>query len=337
MKRKKINKSHTLMKAIEIIKHGGPENLKLKDRSIPKINKGEVLIKVNFAGVNRPDILQREGNYPVPASASDIPGLEVSGIIVDKDRSVTKYSIGEKVCALCHGGGYAEYVAVNNDHCLPIPKKITLEEAACIPETFITVWSNVFLRGGLKKNESILIHGGASGIGTTAIQLAKIFGAKVYATAGSTKKCTAAKKLGAIECINYKKENFEKKINSLTKDKGVNLILDMVAGDYVERNLKCLSEDGKLVIIAVQGGLKGSLNFGYLMRKRYTITGSTLRPQEDKVKASYVRSLIKHVWPFLEKRQVVPIIQKCFGLSKVSFAHKALEKGDHVGKFVLKI
>jgi len=193
------------------------------------------------------------------------------------------------------------------------------------------------LRGGLKKNESILIHGGASGIGTTAIQLAKIFGAKVYATAGSAKKCAAVKKLGAIECINYKKENFEKKINLLTKDKGVNLILDMVAGDYVERNLKCLSEDGKIVIIAVQGGLKGSLNFGYLMRKRYTITGSTLRPQEDKVKASYVRSLIKHVWPSLEKRQVVPIIQKCFGLSKVTFAHKALEKGDHVGKFVLKI
>ena len=294
----KLKKPNDTMKAVEIVKFGGPENLKLKLRNIPKLKKGEILIKVHYAGVNRPDILQREGNYPVPKTASDIPGLEVSGIVVDKEKSATKYPVGSKICALCHGGGYAEYVAVNQDHCLPIPKKMSLEEAACIPETFITVWSNVFLRGGLKKNESILIHGGASGIGTTAIQLAKIFGAKVYATAGSTKKCTAAKKLGAIECINYKKENFEKKINLLTKDKGVNLILDMVAGEYVERNLKCLSEDGKLVIIAVQGGLKGNLNFGYLMRKRYTITGSTLRPQEDKIKASYVRSLIKHVWPF---------------------------------------
>ena len=279
----KLKKPNDTMKAVEIVKFGGPENLKLKLRNIPKLKKGEILIKVHYAGVNRPDILQREGNYPVPKTASDIPGLEVSGIVVDREKSATKYPVGSKICALCHGGGYAEYVAVNQDHCLPIPKKISLEEAACIPETFITVWSNVFLRNGLKKNESILIHGGASGIGTTAIQLAKIFGAKVYATAGSAKKCAAVKKLGAIECINYKKENFEKKINLLTKDKGVNLILDMVAGEYVERNLKCLSEDGKLVIIAVQGGLKGSLNFGYLMRKRYTITGSTLRPQEDKV------------------------------------------------------
>ena len=333
----KLKKPNDTMKAVEIVKFGGPENLKLKLRNIPKLKKGEILIKVHYAGVNRPDILQREGNYPVPKTASDIPGLEVSGIVVDREKSATKYPVGSKICALCHGGGYAEYVAVNQDHCLPIPKRISLEEAACIPETFITIWSNVFLRGGLKKNESILIHGGASGIGTTAIQLAKIFGAKVYATASSAKKCAAVKKLGAIECINYKKEDFENKVNLLTKDKGVDLILDMVAGDYVERNLKCLSEDGRLVIIAVQGGLKGSLNFGYLMRKRYTITGSTLRPQEDKVKASYVRSLIKHVWPFLEKRQVVPLIQKCFGLSKVSFAHKALEKGDHVGKFVLKI
>ena len=217
------------MKAVEIVKFGGPENLKLKLRNIPKLKKGEILIKVHYAGVNRPDILQREGNYPVPKTASDIPGLEVSGIVVDREKSATKYPVGSKICALCHGGGYAEYVAVNQNHCLPIPKKISLEEAACIPETFITVWSNVFLRGGLKKNESILIHGGASGIGTTAIQLAKIFGAKVYATAGSAKKCAAVKKLGAIECINYKKENFEKKLKSLTKEKGVNLILDMVA------------------------------------------------------------------------------------------------------------
>ena len=198
-----MKKPNDTMKAIEIVKFGGPENLKLKLRNIPKLKRGEILIKVHYAGVNRPDILQREGNYPVPKTASDIPGLEVSGIIVDREKSAIKYPVGSKICALCHGGGYAEYVAVNQDHCLPIPKRISLEEAACIPETFITVWSNVFLRGGLKKNESILIHGGASGIGTTAIQLAKIFGAKVYATAGSAKKCAAVKKLGAIECINY--------------------------------------------------------------------------------------------------------------------------------------
>ena len=298
----KLKKPNDTMKAVEIVKFGGPENLKLKLRSIPKLKKGEWLIKVHYAGVNRPDILQREGNYPVPKTASDIPGLEVSGIIVDREKSATKYPVGSKICALCHGGGYAEYVAVNQDHCLPIPKRISLEEAACIPETFITVWSNVFLRGGLKKNESILIHGGASGIGTTAIQLAKIFGAKVYATAGSTKKCAAVKKLGAIECINYKMENFEKKINLLTKDKGVNLILDMVAGDYVERNLKCLSEDGKLVIIAVQGGLKGSLNFGYLMRKRYTITGSTLRPRTISEKSKIAKHVKNFCWPLFVKK-----------------------------------
>ncbi len=325
------------MRAVEICKFGGPENLKITKRPIPDLEKNEVLIKVHFAGVNRPDILQREGNYPVPPSASDIPGLEVSGIIVDRGKSASKFKIGEKICALCHGGGYSEYVAVNEDHCLTIPKNISMEEASGIPETFITVWSNVFLRGKLKKNEKILIHGGASGIGTTAIQLAKAFGAIVYATAGSNKKCLAAKKLGAFSCFNYKKVNFEEEIKKATNGSGVDLILDMVAGDYVERNLKCLKNDGRLIIIAVQGGAIGKINFAKLMINRQTISGSTLRPQSDIAKASYIRNLKRYVWPLLEKRELKPIIQKVFNLSKASFAHKALEKGDHIGKFLLKI
>ncbi len=326
-----------LMRAVEISKFGGPENLKITKRTIPDLEKNQVLIKVHFAGVNRPDILQREGNYPVPENASDIPGLEVSGIVVDKGKSVSRFKIGEKVCALCHGGGYSEYVAVNEDHCLTIPKNMSMEEAAAIPETFITVWSNVFLRGKLKKNESILIHGGTSGIGTTAIQLAKSFGAIVYATAGSDKKCLAAKKLGAFDCFNYKKVKFEEEIKKATNGMGVNVILDMVAGDYVARNLKCLRKDGRLLIIAVQGGLTGKINFAQLMVNRQTISGSTLRPQSDKAKASYVRNLKRYVWPLLTKKEIRPVIQKIFDLTKVSFAHRALEKGNHVGKFLLKI
>jgi len=333
----KSNYKSGLMRAVEIVKFGGPENLKITKRLIPELEKSEVLIKVEFSGVNRPDILQREGNYPVPKSASDIPGLEVSGIIVDKAKNASKFKIGEKVCALCHGGGYAEYVAVNESHCLPIPKNMTMEEAACIPETFITVWSNIFLRGKLKKNESILIHGGASGIGTTAIQLSKAFGAKVFATAGSHKKCIAVKKLGAIECFNYKKVDFEEEILKVTKNQGVNLILDMVAGKYVKKNLHCLKPDGRLIIIAVQGGPKSEINFAQLMINRQTISGSTLRPQSDKAKTAYIRSLKKNVWMLLSKRQIKPIIQKTFSLSKASHAHRALEKGDHVGKFLLKI
>ncbi len=325
------------MRAVEIVKFGGPENLKIVQRKIPDLEPNQVLVKVHFAGVNRPDILQREGNYPVPKSASDIPGLEVSGIIVDKGKSATKFKIGEKICALCHGGGYAEYVAINQDHCLPVPKLITMAEASCIPETYITVWSNVFIRGKLKKGETILIHGGSSGIGTTAVQLAKAFGIKVFATAGTPKKCLAVKKLGALECLNYNKVNFEEEINKLTENKGVDLILDMVAGDYVKKNLQCLKEDGRLVIIAVQGGIKGEINFAQLMVKRQTITGSTLRPQSDKAKAAFIRSMYKNVWPLFNKRQIKPIIQKVFSLSKVSYSHKALERGNHIGKFLLKI
>ena len=325
------------MKAIEIKEFGNAENLKLCIRPTPRITNNQILIKVSFAGVNRPDILQRQGNYKVPEDASDLPGLEVSGTVVEKKGLNTKFNVGDKVCALCHGGGYAEYVAVDEGHCMPVPKSYTMAEAACIPETFITVWNNLFMRGRLQKNEKVLIHGGASGIGTTAIQLAKQFGAKVYATAGSDEKCQAAEKIGATKCLNYKTKEFEKEINQLTNKEGVDVILDMVAGSYISRNLKCLSVDGRLVIIAVQGGIKDEVNFANLMINRQTITGSTLRPQPSRKKTEYVNSLIKNAWTYLDKGRIKPIIQKKFLLSDASEAHKALEKGDHVGKFLMKV
>ena len=267
------------MKAIEIKEFGKADNLKPCIRPTPRIANNQILIKVFFAGVNRPDILQRQGNYKVPEDASDLPGLEVSGIVVDKKGSNLKFNVGDKVCALCHGGGYAEYVAVDKGHCMPLPKGYSMEEAACIPETFITVWSNLFIRGKLQKNEKVLIHGGASGIGTTAIQLANHIGAEIYATAGSDEKCQAVEKIGAIKCFNYRTQKFENEINQLTNKKGVDVILDMVAGPYISRNLKCLNINGRLIIIAVQGGIKDEVNFANIMIKRQTITGSTLRPQ----------------------------------------------------------
>ena len=325
------------MHAIEIKEFGAPENLKPCFRPIPKLSNNQALIKVTFAGVNRPDLLQRQGNYKVPDSASDLPGLEVSGIIVAMKGSSLKFDIGDKVCALCHGGGYAEYVSVDIGHCMPVPRNYSMQEAACIPETFITVWSNLFMRGQLLKNERVLIHGGASGIGTTAIQLAKQFGNTVYATAGSDKKCSAVEKIGAAKCINYRKMQFESEINKLTNNEGVDVILDMVAGSYVPRNLKCLSFDGRLIIIAVQGGIKDEVNFANIMIKRHTISGSTLRPQSSNKKSEYVESLVKNTWKHLESGKVKPIIEKEFELKDAVNAHKALEKGDHVGKFIMKV
>ena len=325
------------MKAIEIKEFGAPENLSLCFRPIPKLSNNQVLIKVSFAGVNRPDLLQRQGNYKVPDSASDLPGLEVSGIIVDMRGYNLKYDIGDKVCALCHGGGYAEYVSVDIGHCMLVPHNYSMQEAACIPETFITVWSNLFIRGKLSKNERVLVHGGASGIGTTAIQLAKEFGATVYATAGSDEKCSAVEKIGATKCINYRNMQFENEINKLTNNEGVDVILDMVAGSYVPRNLKCLNFDGRLIIIAVQGGIKDEVNFAKIMIKRQTISGSTLRPQSSDKKSEYVESLVKNTWKYLESGKVKPIIEKEFELKDAINAHKALEKGDHVGKFIMKV
>lgn len=325
------------MQAVEISEYGGPENLKICSRSTPKLLNNQILIKVLFAGVNRPDLLQRQGNYKVPETASDLPGLEVSGIVVAINGSNIKFNIGDKVCALCHGGGYAEYVAVDAGHCMPIPQNYSMQEAACIPETFITVWSNLFIRGNLSKNENVLIHGGASGIGTTAVQLAKHFGAKVFATAGSEKKCLAVEKLGAIKCINYNTLQFEDEINKITNNEGVDVILDMVAGSYVPRNLKCLNVEGRLIIIAVQGGFKDEVNFANLMIKRQTITGSTLRPQSTVAKASYVDNLVTNAWQWLESGEIMPIIEHEFKLSEAADAHKALERGDHIGKFIMKV
>jgi len=325
------------MQAVEISEYGGPENLKICSRSTPKLLNNQILIKVLFAGVNRPDLLQRQGNYKVPETASDLPGLEVSGIVVAINGSNIKFKVGDKVCALCHGGGYAEYVAVDAGHCMPIPQNYSMQEAACIPETFITVWSNLFIRGNLSKNENVLIHGGASGIGTTAVQLAKYFGAKVFATAGSEKKCLAVEKLGAIKCINYNTLQFEDEINKITNNEGVDVILDMVAGSYVPRNLKCLNVDGRLIIIAVQGGFKDEVNFANLMIKRQTITGSTLRPQSTVAKASYVDNLVTNAWQWLESGEIMPIIEHEFKLSEAADAHKALERGDHIGKFIMKV
>lgn len=325
------------MQAVEISEYGGPENLKICSRSTPKLLNNQILIKVLFAGVNRPDLLQRQGNYKVPETASDLPGLEVSGIVVAINGSNIKFKVGDKVCALCHGGGYAEYVAVDAGHCMPIPQNYSMQEAACIPETFITVWSNLFIRGNLSKNENVLIHGGASGIGTTAVQLAKHFGAKVFATAGSEKKCLAVEKLGAIKCINYNTLQFEDEINKITNNEGVDVILDMVAGSYVPRNLKCLNVDGRLIIIAVQGGFKDEVNFANLMIKRQTITGSTLRPQSTIAKASYVDNLVTNAWQWLESGDIMPIIEHEFKLSEAADAHKALERGDHIGKFIMKV
>ena len=325
------------MHAIEIFEFGGPENLKSCIRPTPKVSNNQVLIKVSFAGVNRPDLLQRQGNYKVPETASDIPGLEVSGIVVDIRDVNSKFNIGDKVCALCHGGGYAEYVVVDIGHCMKIPKTYSMQEAACIPETFITVWSNLFIRGKLKVSDKVLIHGGTSGIGTTAIQLAKSFGATVYATAGNEKKCLAAENIGALKCINYKTMQFEDEIMKLTNGKGIDVILDMVAGSYVPRNLKCLSTDGRLIIIAVQGGIKDEVNFANIMIKRQTITGSTLRPQSSHSKSEYVESLINGAWGWIESKKIRPIIQKEFDLSQASDAHKALEDGDHIGKFIMKV
>ena len=334
---KRFLKIPNKMQAVEITNFGSAENLKICERPIPRLDNNQVLIKVSFAGVNRPDILQRQGNYKVPDSASDLPGLEVSGVIVGQNDPNSKFNVGDEVCALCHGGGYAEYVAVDKGHCMPIPKSYSMQEAACIPETFITVWSNLFMRGKLQKNEKVLIHGGASGIGTTAIQLANHFGAEVYATAGSNEKCQAVEKIGAVKCFNYRTKEFENEINQMTNKKGVDVILDMVAGPYISRNLKCLNINGRLVIIAVQGGIKDEVNFANIMIKRQTITGSTLRPQPSTKKTEYVNSLVKNAWKYLENGKIKPIIQREFLLSNASEAHKALEKGDHVGKFIMKV
>lgn len=322
------------MNAVEITEAGGPEVLKLTTRPVPEPRTGEVIIKVAWAGVNRPDASQRAGAYPPPPTASDLPGLEASGEVVTVGAGVGDLKVGDKVCALLPGGGYAEYVATPAAHCLPVPEGMGMKEAACLPETFFTVWTNVFMRGGLKAGERFLVHGGSSGIGTTAIQLAREFGARVFATAGSDEKCQTCLDLGAERAINYKDEDF---VEVLKPEGGANLILDMVAGDYLPRNLKSLADDGRLVQIAVMQGPKVEMNLAQVMVRRLTITGSTLRPQSDEAKAKIAEGLREHVWPLLEAGKVAPVMDSEFPLADASKAHARLESSGHIGKIVLKV
>ncbi|MEQ8899122.1 MAG: NAD(P)H-quinone oxidoreductase [Roseovarius sp.] len=322
------------MNAVEITEAGGPEVLKPTTRPVPEPRHGEVVIKVAWAGVNRPDALQRAGMYAPPPTASDLPGLEASGEVVKVGSGVSDLKVGDKVCALLPGGGYAEYVATPAAHCLPVPEGMGLKEAACLPETYFTVWTNVFLRGGLKAGERFLVHGGSSGIGTTAIQLAREFGARVFTTAGSDEKCQTCLDLGAERAINYKDEDF---VEVLKPEGGANLILDMVGGDYLPRNVKCLADEGRLVMIAFLQGPKVELNFAQVMMRRLTITGSTLRPQSDEAKAKIAQGLRQHVWPLLEAGKVGPVMDSEFPLAEASKAHARMESSGHIGKIVLKV
>lgn len=323
------------MKAVEITQPGPPEVLQLVERPEPFPAAGEVLIDVTAAGVNRPDVLQRLGKYPVPPGASDIPGLEVAGVVAAVGADVRGWTVGEPICALLAGGGYAERAVAPQEQCLPIPKGLTAIQAAGIPETFFTVWTNVFQRGRLKAGETILIHGGTSGIGTTAIQLAHVFGARVFTTAGSDAKCAAAKALGADEAFNYRTQDWVAAAKDATGGRGVDLILDMVGGDYIGRNLDLLVVEGRLVQIAFLKSAKAELDFSVMMRKRQWITGSTLRPRTPLEKGEIARELLEQVWPLLEQGRVAPVIYQTFPLADAAAAHRMMEAGTHIGKLVL--
>ncbi len=326
------------MKAIEITAFGAPDVLRLGERPMPVPGTGELLIRVSASGVNRPDVLQRTGNYPVPPGASDIPGLEVAGVIAQGDAQELAgagFRLGDRVCALVAGGGYAEFCVAPVAQCLPVPKGLSDVEAASLPETFFTVWSNVFDRARLQKGETLLVQGGSSGIGVTAIQLAKAMGAQVIATAGSDEKCAACLALGADHAINYRTQDFQVEIKRLTLGQGVNVILDMVAGSYVAKEVECLSEDGRLVIIAVQGGVKSEINAGLVLRRRLTVTGSTLRPRPVAFKAAIAQACLKNVWPLIECGAVKPVIHSTFAACDAAKAHALMESNKHVGKIVL--
>ena len=325
------------MKCIEISKPGGPEVLIAAERPAPTPKANEILVKVAAAGVNRPDVLQRMGKYPVPPGASDLPGLEIAGEVVALGSSAKKFKIGDKVCALTHGGGYAEYCVTPEVQALPMPKGLTALEAASLPETFFTVWSNVYDRGRLAPGESLLVQGGSSGIGVTAIQMAAAMGNRVFATAGSEEKCAACVKLGAEKAINYRTGDFGAEIMAATGGKGVNVILDMVGGDYVPRELKCLAEDGRLVFIATLGGWKTELDISDVMRKRLSVTGSTLRPRPVEFKGAIARSLREKIWPLIEAGKIKPVIYKTFPLAQASEAHRLMESSQHIGKIVLTV
>jgi NADPH2:quinone reductase len=327
----------TQMRAIEISTPGGPEVLRPGRRPVPAPAAGEVLIEVAVAGVNRPDVLQRKGGYAPPPGASDIPGLEVAGTVVALGPQTSGWKVGDEVCALVTGGGYAEYVAAPAVQCLPIPKGLTLEQAASLPETFFTVWVNVFERGALKGDETLLVQGGSSGIGVTAIQMARALGHRVFVTAGSAEKCAACEKLGATRAINYREEDFVAVIKQVTDGRGVDVILDMVGGDYVPRELACLATDGRLSLIAFLGGTKTSLDLSDILRRRLTITGSTLRPRPVEFKATVAQALREKVWPLIEAGKIRPVIYKTFALEDAAVAHSLMESSEHVGKIMLDV
>lgn len=330
-----------MMHIFEISSPGAPEVLRPAQRPVPQAGAGELLIRVSASGINRPDVLQRTGNYPVPPGASDVPGLEVAGVIESGDAAALAEAglkIGDRVCALVAGGGYAQYCVAPVGQCLPVPKGLSDVEAASLPETFFTVWSNVFDRARLQSGETLLVQGGSSGIGVTAIQMAKALGAKVIVTAGSDDKCAACLALGADHAINYKTHDFAAEAMRLTDGKGVDVVLDMVAGDYVAREVTCMAEDGRLVIIAVQGGIQSEFNAGLVLRRRLAITGSTLRPRPVSFKTAIARNLREKVWPLIEAGRIRPVIHSTFDAASMdgaANAHRLMESNQHVGKIVL--
>jgi len=325
------------MRAVEISKPGLPEVLRLCDRPVPVAGAGEILIKIAYAGVNRPDVLQRAGAYDPPKDASDLPGLECAGEVAAVGAGVSRWSIGDQVCALLPGGGYAEYATCPADHALPAPDGLTLAQAAGLPENYFTVWTNVFDRGRLKAGETFLVHGGSSGIGTTAIQLAHAFGSRVFTTAGTDEKCAACLELGAEQAINYKMMDFGGLTRDWTDGRGLDVILDMVGGGYIARNIKALALEGRLVMIAFLGGPKAEVNFAQVMVKRLTLTGSTLRPQSIAAKAAIARDLEEHVWPLLASGRIAPVMDHVFALKDAVNAHKRMENSTHIGKIILKV
>ena len=327
----------TSMRAVEITQPGKPEVLKIGTRPVPQPKAGEVLIQVAAAGVNRPDVMQRTGHYPVPPGASDIPGLELAGSIVALGEGVKDWRVGDAVTALVQGGGYAEYCTAPAPQCLPIPKGMSPVEAASLPETFFTVWSNVFDRAGLKPGESLLVQGGSSGIGVAAIQMVKALGHTVFATAGSAEKCAACVKLGADRAINYRTEDFVEVVREATAGKGVDVILDMVGGDYVERELKCLADDGRIAVIAFLGGTKATLNLSDILRRRLTISGSGLRPRPVEFKGAIAKKLREWIWPLIESGRIKAIVHKTFPLAEAARAHELMESSAHIGKIVLTV
>jgi NADPH:quinone reductase len=326
-----------MMTAIEISTPGGPDVLKPCERPVPTAAPGEVLLKVAYAGVNRPDVIQRKGLYPPPPGASDLPGLEVSGTVVAVGEGVDAGEIGSRLCALVSGGGYAEYCVARFEHCLPVPAALDMAEAAALPETLFTVWHNVFERAYACDGETILVHGGTSGIGSMAIKLGKLFGLTVIVTCGSDDKCAAAKDLGADHAINYATTDFVEAVRKITGGTGVHIVLDMVAGSYVARNLQCLREDGRHVTIAVQGGMVAEINMAYVMSRRLTLTGSTLRPRSAEFKAMLAQEIYLTVWPMVADGELRPEMDKSFPLSDAAAAHAHMEAGEHVGKIVLEV